>query len=128
MKPEVQIKLLRHELRLANAEIAKLRRQLNETGVHGKRIERAYRDGLLLAELAIAHLPTTRAFAQQYGITPNRWENARALLRLAKVHNGKGWLVYDLATIEERLSLAVGQASETPEAFWARLPKHARPH
>ena len=128
MTPEQQIKVLQSELRLANAEIARLRRRLNEDGVHGKRVRRAYSDALLLAEFAIGYLPTTRTFAAHHaGMTHVRWENARALLKLARVHNGKRWLFHDLATIEAALDNAVEKSMETPEAFRARLPKHARP-
>lgn len=120
--------MLESELRIANAELARLRRRVNEHGAHGKRVQRAYRDALLLAELAIAYLPTTRPFAEEHaGITHARWENARALMKLARVHNGRHWLVHDLATIERQLSKAVETSMQTPEAFKARLPKHARP-
>ena len=128
MNQDQQLRVLESELRVANAEIAKLRRRANENGAHGKRLDRAYRDGLLLGELHIAYLPTSRTFAhERAGIKHNRWENAIALLRLARCHNGKHWLVHDLATIEEKLAKAKAQALETPEAFRARLPKHARP-
>jgi hypothetical protein len=124
---EQRVKVLESELRIANAEIARLRRRLNERGAHGKRVQRAYSDALLLAELAIAYLPTTRSFAESHaGITHVRWENAKALLRLARVHSGRGWLVHDLATIEAALSKAVEKSMETPEAYRARLPRHAR--
>ncbi|MEZ4865321.1 MAG: hypothetical protein R3C14_28690 [Caldilineaceae bacterium] len=127
MSPEQRIRVLESELRVAYGELAKLRRRLNESGSHGKRVDRAYRDALLLAELAIGYQPTTRAFAEKYaGITHVRWENAMALLRLARVHSGKKWLLHDLAAIEKKLSAAVEKAHETPEAFRARLPKHAR--
>lgn len=128
MKPEQQIRVLQSELKIANAELARLRRRVNEHGAHGRRVQRAYSDALLLAELSIAYLPTTRTFAEEHaGITHARWENARALMKLSRVHNGRRWLVHDLATIERQLSKAVETAMQTPEAYWARLPKHARP-
>lgn len=128
MSPEQHLFLLQHDLRMANAEIARLRRRLNENGAHGKRLDRAYRDALLLAEFHIGYLPTTRSYAYEAArITNGRWENARALLRLARMHNGRRWLATDLATIEAALTQAKEQALETPTAFRARLPKHARP-
>ena len=124
--PEQRIRVLESELRIANAEIARLRRRLNELGAHGKRVQRAYSDALLLSEWTIAYLPTTRAFAEKHGMTHVRWENARSLLKLARVLGVRGWLVHDLGAIEAELSLAVKKAMETPEAFRARLPRHAR--
>ena len=123
---EQRVKVLESELRIANAEIARLRRRLDERGAHGKRVQRAYSDALLLAEWAIGYLPTTRRFAAEYGMTHIRWENAHALLRLARIHNGRGWLLHDLAAIEAALSKAVERSMETPEAYRARLPRHAR--
>jgi hypothetical protein len=116
------------DLRLANAEIARLRRRLGVSGRTAKRVERAYRDALLLANLHIGYLPTTRAAALHYaGITANRWENATALLKMARVTAGRVWLTHDLAEIESLLSLAAKQAIADPEIYRARLPKHARP-
>ncbi len=126
--PDASEQLLRHELRIARAELARLRRRLNENGAHGKRVDRAYHDALLLAGFHIGYLPTTRAYAYETaGITNGRWENARALLRLAKVHNGRRWLMADLMAIEAALSKAKEVALDAPNAFRGRLPKHARP-
>ena len=120
-------RLLQTELRLAYAELARLRRRLNEAGAHGKRIDRAYGDALLLAGFRMAFEPTTREHAFKYaGMSNHRWENARALLKLARVHNGRQWLAHDLATIESALAKAKEKALNTPEAFRARLPPHAR--
>lgn len=120
--------LLQTELKLLHAEVARLRRRLNESGVLGRRLDRAYQDALLLAQFHVGFQSTTRQHAFDFaGITNNRWENAIALLKLARVHNGRRWSVHDLATIEEALAEAKANALDTPEAFHARLPKHARP-
>lgn len=117
------------DLRLANAEIAKLRRQLGQSGRVHKRVERAYRDALLLANFHIGYLPTTRAAAERYAqMSNNRWENAIALLKMARVYQGRGrWVVHTLAEIEPALQRAAGLALEHPERYYARLPVHARP-
>ena len=123
-----QIRLLESQLRVANAELARLRRRLGEKGAHSKRLDRAYSDALLLAELHLAFLPTSRAFARErVAMTHNHWENAMALLRLARCYNRRHWVEHDLATIEERLAKAKQTALETPDAYRARLPKHVRP-
>lgn len=128
MPLEQRVRLLEAELRVANAEIARLRRRLHENGAHGKRLDRAYSDALLLAQLHIGFLPTSRSAAAELAeISHNRWENAIALLRLARCHNGHDWMHHDLATIEERLGKAKDVALDSPEAYRARLPKHSRP-
>lgn len=124
---EQRVRVLESQLRVANAEIAKLRRRLNESGAHGKRLDRAYADALLLASLHVGFQPTSRRAAWELaGISHNRWENAIALLRLARVHSGRDFLHHDLATIEERLDKAKEVALATPDAYRVRLPKHIR--
>lgn len=119
--------MLESQLRVANAEIAKLRRRLNESGAHGKRLDRAYSDALLLASLHVGFQPTSRRAALELvAISRNRHQNAVALLRLARVHDGAEFLHHDLATIEERLTAAKDVALTTPEAYRARLPRHMR--
>lgn len=116
------------DLKLANAEIAKLRRRLGESGRHARRVDQAYKDALLLANLHIGYLPTTRASALRHGgITANRWENAVALLKLARVISGRNWIEHDLAEIEPKLGRAAKLAIDEPGRYRARLPTHARP-
>lgn len=124
---EQRIRVLESELRVANAELAKLRRRAGENGAHGKRLDQAYADALLLAELHLGFLPTSRRSAEECAqISRNRHQNAVALLRLARCHNGRHFLHHDLATIEERLANAKDLALETPDAYRVRLPKHER--
>ncbi|MCB1452105.1 MAG: hypothetical protein KDJ43_00540, partial [Rhizobiaceae bacterium] len=128
MNWQAHARTLRAELAIANSEIAGLRKRLGETSIHARRVERAYLDAMTLAALHVAHEETTRRAAEELaGITNNRWENARALLMLAKLHNDKRWLVHDLAVITERLEQAKALALAEPAAYGARLPKHARP-
>lgn len=124
---EQRNKVLESELKIAHAEIAKLRRRLSESGAHGKRLDRAYADGLLLAQLHIGYLATSRRAADECAeISRSRHQNAVALLRLAKVHNGRHFLHHDLVTIEERLAQAKDLALEEPSAYRARLPRYER--
>ena len=128
LSAEQRNRLLESQLRVANAEIAQLRRRLSENGAHAKRIDRAYVDGLLLAQRHLAFLDTSRQAALAGAdISHCRWENALALLRLGRCHNGRRWLLHDLAEIEAALSRAKAVALENPDAYRARLPKHARP-
>jgi hypothetical protein len=124
---EQRNKVLESELKRANAEIAKLRRRLNESGAHGKRLDRAYADALLLATYHVGYQSTSRRSADECAkISRSRHQNAVALLRLAKVHNGRQFLHHDLVTIEERLAQAKDLALDEPSAYRARLPKYER--
>lgn len=124
---EQRVRVLESQLRVANAEIAKLRRRAGANGAHGKRLDRAYADALLLAQLHLGFLATSRRSAEECAeLSRNRHQNAVALLRLARCHNGRQFLHHDLATIEERLAKAKDLALEAPDAYRARLPKHER--
>ena len=126
-KLEQQVRVPESQLRVANAEIAKLRRRIGEKGAHGKRLDQAYADALLLAELHLGFVATSRRSAAECAdISRNRHQNAVALLRLAKVHNGRQFLRHDFATIEERLTKAKDLALDNPDAYRVRLPKHER--
>jgi len=94
-------------------------------GRHEKRITRAYAAALALAELHIAYLPTTRDQAQACGLTQRQFENGIALLRMARVVEGRRWMLHDLAGIDARLRVARGKALDCPESFRAWLPAHA---
>lgn len=127
MNWEARAKRLATELAVANSELAKLRKRLGENSVHIRRVERAWSDALALATLHVGHIETSRRNAEEFlGMTNNRWENACALLRLAKMHTGQRWLAHDLGTITEALDKAKAMAIAEPAAFRARLPAHAR--
>lgn len=121
-------------LRLAKLEIERLRRENTQlrkkvaaNGRHVRRVDRAYADALLLAQLHIGYSSTSRGYVQQAAsMSQRRWQNAIGLLKLARVHDGRSWQCHDLLTIETRLNTAVEKAILTPAAYHARLNKHAR--
>ena len=81
------ITLLSRQLEHASAyaELATLRAKVRINSAHAKRIDRAYHDALLLAKFHIGFLETSREAAKALaGITHCRWENAIALLRMAR--------------------------------------------
>lgn len=126
--PEAELKLVKEELRRAYAEIATLRAKVRVNSAHAKRIDRAYHDALLLAQFHVGFEETTRERARTHGkITHCRWENAIALLCMARCHDGRKWLVHDLLTIETKLARSKEIAIDEPERFRGRLPAHARP-
>ncbi len=116
---EIELDRLRDENR-------RLRKVLRINGRHASRIQRAYDAALLLATWHCGFLSTTRTDALARGQTQRQWENGIALLKLARVYDGRRWALHDLAAIEARLSRAAERASEVPEAFFARLNRHAR--
>lgn len=115
------------ELKRLQAENRRLRAALKENGRHARRIQRAHDAALLLAQWHLAYLPTSRHFAMSHGMPQRQWQNATALLRLARVCDQRGrWRYHDLPTIEAKLRDAVVAANAAPEAFFARGPKHMR--
>jgi len=112
------------ELRRLRDENTRLRKALRINGRHGRRIQRAYDAAMVLAVWHVAYAGTSRLDCTSRGMSQRQWENATALLRLARVIERGRWRVHDLATIEERLRAAQDRACEAPEAFFARLPRH----
>ena len=117
---------LEYEIARLRSQNAELRRRLHLNGHHARRIERAYEIALLLAGFHVAYQSTSRAYALSQGISQRSWEGAVALLRLARVVNGRRWAVNDLAGIEKRLSAAKERATLTPDAYFARGNLHMR--
>lgn len=114
------------EIKELKAENAQLRKRLGESNRHARRVERAYRDALLLAEWRSVAVFPSRRYAAHHKISQRRWQNAIALLRMARILEGRRWTTTTLATIEQRLDAAKQRATDTPDAFKARLPRHGR--
>lgn len=94
---------------------------------HPIRIEQAYKDALTLAGWKYNGILPSRRYAAIYGISQNHFENAVALLRLARiVTKHRTWTVDDYPTIKTRLAAAKQYALDVPEAYHARLTNHAR--
>lgn len=107
-------------------ENTRLRKALRINGRHARRIQRAYDSALLLATWHVGFLDTDREFAKSMGVSQRTWENAMALLKLARVVNKKRWKVHDIPTVERALQRAQDRALETPEAYFAWCNKHGR--
>ncbi len=122
-----EVRYLKVELAKAKAEAAYLRKKLQVSTYHAKRIDKAYEDALLLAAWRAAGVTPSRSYAKRYGFTQNRWQNAVALLKMARViQRHHHWVTEDLGLIEARLSNARVDAIQIPEAFFSRLPHHGR--
>jgi len=127
MRPDQQIHYLELEVAQMKAEATRLRKALHLSSRHARRIEQAFQDALLLALWRTSGVLTSRDYAKTHGMTQNRWQNAVALLRMARViQRHRYWATEDTALIEDRLASARTVALEHPEAFWARLNRHGR--
>lgn len=121
MSKHLELELLR-----LRAENTKLRKALRENGRHARRIQRAFDAALLIATWHVGYLETSRDFARAQGMAQRQWENGMALLRLARVINGRRWRTHDLPTIERALQRAMDRALETPDAYFAWCNRHAQ--
>src|SRR5215212_1394846 len=124
MNTQQQLRYLQVELAKAKAEAAHLRKQLNVSNRHAKRIDKAYEDALLLATWRSTGIIPSRTFARKQGFTQNRWENAVALLKVARViQRQRHWVMDDVGLIEARLVNAREHAMKVPDAFFSRHPR-----
>src|SRR5215213_2198019 len=107
MRADQTIKYLQVELAKAKAEAAYLRKKLQLSNRHAKRIDKAYEDALLLATWRAAGIIPSRRYAKCQGFTQNRWQNAVALLKMSRViQRYYHWATEDLGLIETRLANA----------------------
>jgi len=118
---------LKLENQKLKADRARLAKALQENSCHGRRVQRAYEDALLLAMWYSSGIPPSRRYARRHKFSQHRWESACGLLRMARVLTGhRRWTTDDLATIESRLESAKQRALESREAFLFRLNGHHR--
>ena len=76
----------------------------------------------LMALWHLAGYRTGRVACMSYGMSDRTWHYGRALLEVARVYAGDGWLIEDAAEIETRLRVAVERCERNPEMLIARLP------
>ena len=127
MKADQYIQYLKLENNKLRTEATALRKRLKESSRHAKRVRRAFDDALLLAIWKVAQLSASRDYANQHGMTQNRWQSAIALLKMARVVTRyRHWVTTDLALIETRLTNAQKMAIEHPESFFLRLNRHGQ--
>lgn len=128
MTNEQKIRDLQLELERANAEATKLRKRLKENSRHAQRVEKAFKDALLLAGWANVCIPPTMRYAAYHQMSRRRWQNAIGLLRLAGVIRhapGYMWIYRTQAEIEWRIDAVRGLATNNPDAYRASLSGHA---
>ena len=109
------------------SENTQLRKRLAESNRHAQRVERAYEDALQLAMWHAVGIVPSRRYAATHGIGQRAWQNAIALLKLARVVvRHRHWAATDAASIESRLAKAKGAALEDPDRYRLRLNRHGR--
>lgn len=127
MNASQEIEYLKLEVEKLKADRARMAKALQENSYHGRRIQRAYEDALLLAMWRSSGIIPSRRYAKLHNFTQTRWENCVGLLRMARIIvSHRRWVTDDLATIEQRLEIAKQKALENREAYKARLTAHAR--
>lgn len=127
MNIEQELAYCKLALAEALAENAALRKKLNENSRHARRVRQSYQDALLLSIWRTGGIIPSRRFAEKHGITRRRWQNAIAILRIARVVvRERAWDVVDAVIIQARLDKAVETAVDVPGAFHSRVPVSAR--
>jgi hypothetical protein len=111
-----------HQLR---DEVARLSKLAKERSYHARRVRLAYEDAMLLALWMVAGIHPSRRYARMHGVTQRRWQNALALLRMARVVvRRRRWTVADTDTIERRLGQAAQRAQADARAYRLYLNRH----
>jgi len=127
MNVNQELEYLKLENQKLKAERARMAKALQENSCHGRRVQRAYEDALLLAMWRSTGIIPSRRYAKLHKFTQNRWQNATGLLRMARVVIGhRKWTTDNLTIIETRLEIAKQRALESRDAYHARLNTHAR--
>jgi len=128
MDDKQRIRQLEVEIYKLKTENRRLRKAVRENSRFATLLEKAHEDALLMLTAYIGYADITRNGVEVLGITKRRWENARALCLLARIHNGRKFLTTDLIEAERRLDCARNKALEEPENFHTRLPRYVGHH
>jgi len=122
-----EVEYLKLENQKLRADRARMAKALQENSCHGRRVQRAYEDALLMAMWHCSGIPASRRYARRHKFSQHRWENATGLLRMARVVTGhRRWVTDNLTIIEARLEIAKQRALESRDAYHSRLNAHAR--
>lgn len=127
MRPEQHIRYLENENRELRADNAALSKLAHERTYHVRRVRRAYEDALLMAIEHCRGVHPSRSYMCRppHDLSQRRWQNAVALLRMARVIvRSRHWDTDNLDSIEKRLAQTRKRAIEQPEAYRARLNRH----
>jgi len=125
MNTEQQLRYLELENTKLRAEAAQLRKKIGENSRHTRRVNRAYDDALLMAMWRAGGIIPSRNYTKLQGMSQNRFQNAIALLRMARVvTRHRFWAVKDLAIVEQRLETARQKALNDADLFFLRHSRH----
>lgn len=122
-----------HENSTLQEKVARLQqenhylRRANKVRPHLRLIVRAEAAAKTLALWHCSGYRTGRRAALELGMPERTWFAGRALLMVARLHDGREWVSDDAATIAGRIAGAVEFCKKTPESLVYRLPKSKRP-
>lgn len=96
------------KLRIENAQLRRENRQLRRRLADAdlRLLRQAETDALLLGGLYFAELPTSRRACAEIGIGRRHWTRAVALLKVARVHDGRRLTVESAEDFERALRTA----------------------
>jgi hypothetical protein len=97
-------------------------RRGNRVKPHVRIVLRARASATLLALWDRSGYRTGRKAAFANGMSDRTWYAARALLMMARVHDGRGFTCSDPAEIEARLDSALARAIDDPDLLNKRMP------
>lgn len=112
------------KLQVENAQLRRENRQLRRrlADAELRLLRQAHADAILIGGLHFAGLPTSRRACLEVGISERHWTRARALLRLARLHDGQ-MRVDDPADYERSLAVAVEKVTKSGmEQLRYRMP------
>jgi len=124
---------LAQEVDQLTVAVAKLRAENNalrrraKLQPHIRIVQQAAPAARLLALWHCAGYRTGRMTALSFGMPERTWFYARALLIVARVHDGRAFTTTDPAEIERALALAVKRCEKDPAILLTRLPLSRRP-
>lgn len=129
MTPEQTATALQLEVKRLAADNAELRRKLEERNRHRQRVLQAATDARLLLLWRSGGTSTSAATANRLaGMSRRRWQNAVALLRMARlVDFAWKWDERAPDAAERAVVRATERAIASRDSFLMRLPKHGRP-
>lgn len=119
-----EVERLRLKVADLQAENAGLRRRLPESTGDMKRLRQAHRDARAMLLHRFNGYSISRDTCLALGISERRWNNARALLQSARIHDGLDIIEQDFDAANSRLDLTFKsmESAGNAERLRMRLP------
>ena len=102
-------------------------RKVTKDSAHGRLLRRTHTDAQQLIVWRFAGFPISRPAAHEQGMTRRRWQWSRALLMLARVHNGEDIITCNFDEAISQLAATVAKLERDGlELLRLKLPISAR--